>query len=133
MPFAHGSDAVLTIGAGATDISAYLESIDANFERDEAEINPLGGTWGSSIPGLRRLSGSVSGYFDPTLDTELWNAWNGDTDVAFAYYPQGDATGLPKYSGNMRVSNYRISTPSGDAGKVSFDFGSQGAITKGTA
>ena len=133
MAFAHGSDAVLTIGAGATNISAYLESIDANFERAEAEINPLGGTWGSSIPGLRRLNGSVSGYFDPTLDTELWNAWNSDADVPFAYYPQGDGAGAPKYSGNMRISNYRISTSSGDAGKVSFDFSSQGTITKGTA
>ena len=133
MAFTHGSDAVLTIGAGATDISAYLESIDANFERAEAEINPLGGNWGSSIPGLRRLNGSVSGYFDPTLDTELWNAWNSDADVPVAYNPQGDGAGAPKYSGNMRISNYRISTSSGDAGKVSFDFSSQGTITKGTA
>jgi len=133
MAFGHGSDAVLTIGAGPTDISSYLESIDANFERAEAEINPLGGTWGSSLPGLRRLTGSVSGYFDPTLDTELWAAWNGDVDVAFAYYPQGNGSGEPKYSGNIRVSNYSISTSSGDAGKVTFDFASQGTIAKGTA
>lgn len=133
MPFAHGSVAEFTIGSVPTDISEYLESLELAFERDAVDVLPLGSDWASSLPGVRRANGTASGYFDPTLDTEVYNAWNGDTDVAFAYYPQGNSVGNPKYSGNVRITSYSISTASGDAGRANFSFASQGTVSRGTA
>jgi len=127
--FEHGSVATLSIGG--TPVSEYLESINADLERQTAEVNPLGNSWRKTLPGQRSLSGSCSGYFHPTFDALIYNAWEAGTAVAFVYRPQGDGVGLPEYTGDLKISNYRIVTSSTDAGRASFDFGSDGEIQRG--
>lgn len=131
MAFKHGTYAEFTLGA--VDISDYIEGIDISFDRDTADIRTLGGSWGTSLPGVKSVSGSIDGVFDPTLDAAVFAAWTGDTAVAFVYYPQGNTSGLIKYSGTCRISRYAPGPAgSGDAVKASFDFASEGEVLRAT-
>jgi hypothetical protein len=132
MAFSHGSKAVFTLSA--TDITAYLDNIDANFEREMVEIRTMGTqSWMKRMPGLRLGTVSVSGTFDKALMDVVWAAWNGDVAVAWVYSPQGSTAGLPKFSGNCRVTSFKPGpAAANDVLKLSFELVNDDTITYGT-
>jgi len=130
MAFGHGIDADFEL-AGVS-ILDYIESIDPTFEREIADLRILGSAWVQRLAGHKMASISVSGDYDPTLDDAVWSAWDGDSAVAWAYYPQGNSSGKVKFSGNCRITSFRPGPAGADAVKYSFDIVSDGSITRGT-
>jgi predicted secreted protein len=123
MAFGHGIGADFTL-AGSS-VKDYVESIDATFEREIADIKTLGTVYVQRLAGHKMGSFALSGAFDPTVDAAVYNAWNGDTTVAWTFLPQSTVT----YSGNCRVTNYTISAGA-DAVRISFDLVSDGTISR---
>lgn len=131
MAFGHGLAADFTLAT--VSIKAYISEIDPSFEREMAEYAHLGDEWKSNMSGLRMGSVSITGDFDPTLDAAVWTAFDGETAVAWEYFPQGDTATKVVYSGNCRISSYKPGPAStSDMVKASFDMVCDGDVTRDT-
>ena len=123
MAFGHGIASDFTLAASS--VKNYIESIDATFEREIADIKALGTVYVQRLAGHKMGSFALSGAYDPTIDAAVFNAWDGDTAVAWTYLPVSTVT----YSGNCRVTNYKI-TAGADAVRITFDLVSDGTISR---
>lgn len=127
----HGKDAVFKItdaGAVLRDISAQLTSSGFDFNSDVAEISGLGSTDKSYVAGLNDATCALDGILDATTDGYLFGIRG--LSKAFEYYPQGNSTGKPKYTGSGILTGYSPNTPIGDAGKFTAAFQVTGAVAR---
>jgi hypothetical protein len=133
MAFGAAKDAVFkvaNVSGTLTDISAYLTSITApSLDAQTAEVSTLGDAYKEFIrtqvdPG----SISVEGIFDPVIGTLLANLGTA-SERAFEYYPQGTATGKPKYSGSALLTSFETGGGIDDAVTFSAELQVTGAMT----
>lgn len=125
--FNHGSVAILLLNA--VDYSEYLSEAGLEREIDSAETSALGTTAKTYVPGLTDGSFSLSGMYEPTLDTAL-DGFHGDASIPFEYRPAGTGSGKPKYTGNCILTSYSISTSVDDMASIEAEFQVTGAITR---
>lgn len=131
MAFGHGLNADFYFSG--SDISGYLSELDANFEREMAEMAHLGDSWKSNLAGLRVGSFSASGDYDTTLDAAVWTAFDSNTATACIYYPEGTGAGI-KYTFDAFVSSFKPGPANtSDAVKYSFELTMTGAVTRSSA
>ena len=100
MPMMHGTNARFFYNG--YDYSQKCESVEADFERNMAEVNPLGNAWGTDLPGRRVVGLTVAGLYDGAADESAENAWDAFNDGephSYAYLPQGDGVGAYGYCG----------------------------------
>lgn len=110
MPTA-GRNAFLSVGG--TDISTHCNDISVPEEIEADETTTFGTDAKTYIAGLADGSVSLSGVWDPAVDT-VWAAVRQQNDQAFQYGPQGNTVSNPRRTGVMVGTNYETSqTPDG--------------------
>lgn len=96
------------------------------------EYGVLGDINLQALPGPRRATGSVSGYYDPS-DTEqeaAIAASEAGTQISLQVYPEGDSASNVEWTGNVSITDMEFT---GDhPGLVTFSFSFFGALTRGT-
>lgn len=135
MPFVAAKSAVFKLDNAAgtlTDISTYID--DAGFPRtvDQPETTTFGKSSKTRIIALKDGSFSLKGPWDATLHTHMTGIYGLSATVSFEYGPAGGTTGLPKATGEARLSQYAVST--GVAGRVEWTatLACDGDVTDGT-
>jgi hypothetical protein len=133
--FASGAVAIFkldaTEGGSLTDYSAYIDSVEPNFDRESFEFKPIGGNPTKYVIGTARITFDVAGAYDPTMGTvfETYMTDASPTTRSFDYEPQGATAGLPKYTGECFVSNFKVTTGSDGIARWSATLLVDGAIT----
>jgi len=94
MAFGHGIDAdfEIDVSSSLTSMEEYLENLSPAFTRELADVKAFGQTYVEKLAGMRMFELSGDGKYDPTLDSAIYTAWNGDDAVSWAYYPQGNSS-----------------------------------------
>jgi len=136
----NSKDSVFQItdtGATLRDISAYIDEVDGiPGERELNEVTALGDTGRKHIGGLENVVITLRGHFDNTAttgpDAILGPLRTDDTARAWDYGPKGKASGDFKYSGNMKMRNYVVSSRVGEIVAWRAELLVQGAVTRGT-
>lgn len=131
MAFTHGKAAAFYIAdSGSTErnISGFHTQASLNRSADTAETSTFGSSDKSYVAGLKDATLPFTGRFDATVDGYL----NGvlGTPTTFSYFPQGSATGFPKYSGTAILTRYEPTADLGDAASHTGEFQVTGAITR---
>lgn len=141
MAFASGKIANFTLDNSAgtpVDLSAYLSNMDLDQLIAALETTTYLATGGSKtfLSGLRDGKVGISGYFDPTLDAHMngviaAHAAGTLATASVVVGPAGLTTGLPKYSFEAILTDYKCTSPV--AGIVTWSATLQvtGAITRG--
>lgn len=135
MAASHGSKAVFMVGTAAApavvqNLSQYGNSVGMTLNRDSAEVTTFALQSKQYIPGLKDATIPFEGPFDTLSDAILWDLLNAGTIANFEYYPAGNTTGLPKYSGQLFVTSYEVSSDVGDANSTSGEFQVTGNVTR---
>ncbi len=129
MAFQHGSNAYLSIDA--TDISSYTDQQSLDRVVELAETTAFGDDDKTYIAGLRGHTISISGNWDPTLDSTLDGADDGAV-VAFVVGPEGNTSGDVQYNGNCFITDYSWTAGVSDKVTWSANFTVSGAVTRAT-
>lgn len=132
MAFSHGSLATLEIdplgGTAWEDISEFLNEASSDEEVDTAETTTLGNTRKTYIPGLEDGTFSLSGFFDPDIDTIFYDIRR--VIITYRYRPAGVGAGLPQYVGSAILSSYNIGTTVEDAATIEAELQTTGSVVR---
>jgi len=124
MAFTHGSLATMDIdpagGTAWTTVTAYYNDVSLKEDIDTAETTVLGNTAKNYIPGLEDGSFSLSGLFDPTINTLITSCKR--VVVSFRYRPSGAGTGKIEYTGKCILTSYKVDTSVKDAASQDAEF-----------
>jgi hypothetical protein len=84
----HGAGAQLWLssGSGEAVFVGELQEYSIELDADIQDVSALGSTWGSSVKGMNKWSGSASGNFD-TASKVLWSASISVNAQKFYLYP----------------------------------------------
>lgn len=135
MAEAIGGDAVVKVadsGGTMQDISEYLTGGTLPREIDQLEATHFGDESHRFVPGLKNTTMTGEGDFDPVPDG-WFDGIAGKRGVAFEYYPQGEGSGMVKYSGACNLSKYEINDSVGELGKFSVEFQVDGDVAREVA
>lgn len=138
--FRHGKSAAFKIDNAAgtlTDISDVLDEIGFPREVETGETTTFGNQAKTYVVGLSDSTISLSGKFDATVDAHLTALiaalQDGTLDSAsYEYGPEGTASGRTKYTGEVLVTSYEVSSPVGDVITFSVELQGTGPVTRGT-
>ncbi len=120
MTFSHGIAATLQIGL--LDLEGYAESLSMDLRRELAEIRPMDGDGAvQRVAGLRDVTFTADGPYDPTADASLFAAYDGDVVVTVTFMPDGSVS----YVADCFIESYSINATSSD--KATYTVTLQGA------
>jgi len=108
MAFSHGSKAVLTVNS--VPITAYTESAELNFDVDTDDIRVMGERVAEYVAGLVAGALNSGAVYDHAVAAAIYPAALAGEPVAFEFGPQGSDAGKDKWTGNLIISGFRIST-----------------------
>lgn len=131
MAFSHGSLATMEIdpagGTSYTAVTSYYKDVSLKDSIDTAETTTLGHTAKTYIPGLEDATFSLSGLFDPALNTIITSCKR--VIVTFRYRPSGAGTGKIEYTGSAIMSSYKVDTSVSDAASQEAEFQVTNGVT----
>ncbi|MFC9088992.1 hypothetical protein [Nocardiopsis dassonvillei] len=138
--FAHGKNTVFSVDSAdgtLRDLSQYCDTVSGlPGGRDLSEVTAFGDEGVKNIPGLKNVSFSVSGHWDPTATTGPDAVLSGLLDAtatsSFEYGPGGSGTGAIKYSGEAWCSSYTTDSSVSDKVSFSAEFQVDGVPTRST-
>lgn len=131
MAFVHGKGGAVIWGA--TDLSAYLNNVDAAATADTAEVTCFGSSSKSYVAGTRDATLSLSGFFDGgvgAVDEVLSAALAGTAAVTIAPAGAG-AIGNRAQLANVIHTGYTVTAPVGDAVSISAEAQVSGGLAGG--
>lgn len=131
MAFVHGKGGAVIWGA--TDLSAYLNNVDAAATADTAEVTCFGSSSKSYVAGTRDATLSLSGFFDGSVgavDEVLSAALAGTAAVTIAPAGAG-AIGNRAQLANVIHTGYTVTAPVGDAVSISAEAQVSGGLAGG--
>lgn len=135
MAFKHGKNAVFKIDNSAgslTDISSYVNEASLPRSIETGETTVFGNSAKTYVVGLTDATISISGPWDPTLDSTLAGILGQDASKTFEYGPEGSGSGATKYTGECYMTSYETSSPVADVVTFSAEFQVTGTITRTT-
>ena len=122
MAFGHGISGKFFYNS--MDMSDYVETVNADLERDVADIKTIGATAVSRLTGTRSVTVAIGGVYDAAttgIDVNIWDAFgNGTTggdEHIFALCPQGDTAGNACYCGTSLANSFSVNDGAADAVK----------------
>jgi hypothetical protein len=116
-----------------TTLSDKATSADFSRSQDLPEANVFNqGGAKSFVAGLTEGEFGMEFMWDTTLDAHLNGLIGYTTAVSFQYGPDGSASGKPKYTGSLFLTNLSNPATVGDVKVVSATFKPTGAITRST-
>jgi hypothetical protein len=126
MAFVHGKGGAVLWAA--TDLSAYLNNVDAAATADTAEVTTFGSSAKSYVAGTKDATLSLSGFFDGSVgavDEVLSTA-------AVTTAPAGaGAIGNRAQLANVVHTGYTVTAPVGDAVSISAEAQVTGGLASG--
>ncbi len=144
MAFKFGKDSVFKID----DIAGSLTAITANVESvdglpggvETGDTTQMGASARGSIPGLKMASKvGIAGKFDATASTNAGRIFNDHYNnggalsnggsVSIEYDPQGTASGTPKMTAEVWVTNYTVTSQLGSVVAYKADLEVTGGVT----
>lgn len=131
--FSHGKNAKFYLndsGGTERDISSSLTQVQLPKTADTADVSALGDAAKAYIAGLKDATLSIDGTRDATTEGYIDGVVG--TTSAFAYCPEGSASGKIKYSGTVLMTSYQPSSPINDATKFTAAGQVSGTITRAT-
>lgn len=134
MAFIHGKNA--SVLHGSNDLSAYLNSAQAQTSISTAETTAFGNSAKTYIVGLEDATLSASGMFDGAanaVDQILAASLGSDTLAPVLLAPSGIALGSRVILGQSKTTSYQVSSPVGDVVSVSYDAQLDGGSDYGVA
>lgn len=140
MAFSHGKLAVVKVDNAAgslVDISSYATEASMPQEVEAAETTVFGLGTKQYIPGLGDATFSVSGPYDPTVNT-LFTVVKAAViagtvlSSSIEYGPAGSTAGLPKYEAEGVLTSYEVSSSVGDPNEWSAEYQITGPVTATT-
>jgi hypothetical protein len=136
MTFTHGKDSVFKLDntAGSlTDISTYLSENELAQEIELADVTAYGDEGHKNIAGLENSTGSFSGHWDSAEDDIIGSTTQRKAGTrSFEYGPNGSTTGMVKYSGEVWINTYSVSSSVSDKVSFSGSMTVDGTVTRGT-
>lgn len=138
MAFTAGRNAVLKLDNSAgtlVDLSAYITSSDLDRTVALLDVAVYGDTAKKTIPGLADGSIPLQGHYDggaAAIDAHLAAIFQHANTQTFEIGPAGSASGQVKYTGECRLSNYKVSMPHDGVVDWSATLQLDGAVTKTT-
>jgi hypothetical protein len=137
--FVHGKFSALSIGDATQalyDVSAITNSSDVSRTIATGETTHFGSIGKEFIVGLTDGQLSMGGSFDATIDQKISAAMDAMAagtipNIPYQYSPAGTATGQPKYTGSMIITNYTVSSPVGGVVTVKLTGQITGTQTRG--
>lgn len=135
MAASHGSKAVFKIGTAAdpsvvTDMSQYGNSVGAQFSRETGEVTVFAQQSKQYIPGLKDATIPFQGPYDDESDQILWDIYDQGVVIDFEYYPAGEGVGNVKYSGQMMITSYEVTSAVSDPNSASGQFQVSGDVAR---
>lgn len=135
MAASHGSKAVFKIGTAADpattqDLSQYGNSVGLTLSRDASEVTTFALGSKQYIPGLKDATVPFEGPHDSVSDQLMWDLYDQGVIVDFEYFPAGEGTGNPKFTGKMFVTSYEVSSEISDANATSGEFQCTGDVAR---
>jgi hypothetical protein len=126
-----GNDGVAKVGASPAEVSKVTEfQIEATAEVDRTD--GMGEEWTDSLVTKKNWSGSMTCKRN-AADTNGQEAIvEVGTVIAAEFYPDSDATGRTKLSGDVIVTGVTEGANHEAANEISFSFLGKGALTRGT-
>ncbi len=131
MAFVHGKGGAVLWAA--TDLSAYLNNVDAAATADTAEVTTFGGSAKSYVAGTRDATLSLSGFFDGgvgAVDEVLAAALAGTAAVTIAPAGAG-AIGNRAQLASVIETGYTVTAPVADAVSISAEAQVTGGLASG--
>lgn len=122
----HGINAKLKVGT--TQIEGTLDSVNMDLAREIAEARHMGDSSVIRLPGLRSATFTAEGDFDATIDTALYNAWNGETASSVTFLPDG--TTPPTYTVDAFVVSYGLRAASNGMVRLTVNLSSTGDVVR---
>lgn len=140
MAFSHGKSTTVQVDDSAgslTDITSYSTESSFPMETEASEVTVYGDGNKQYIPGLGDSTFSVSGRFDPTLNTLMTGVRAAliagtVTTSSIEWGPAGNSTGAPKFTAEAILTSYEPSSSSSDPNEWSAEYQVTGAVTVGT-
>lgn len=133
MTVIHGSKAELKLhdGGSLRDVSPYVTSTGLNRLQELADTTPIGGTLAKTyIKGLKDATIPLEGNYDVTADGYFQTMYDNTATAAFEFFPGGNTSGQPKYTGSFLLSSYNVTTGVGDKGTISAEVQVSGVVTR---
>lgn len=117
---------------GATFIRfGELRELTLTIEMDPIDVTSHDtAPWREFITGLKQFTGSAEGlYIDPDVGQDaVRSALLGSTELKARFIPKV-GSGLPRFDGDILITNYEQSMPNDDADAVSIEIQGNGALT----
>jgi hypothetical protein len=133
--FTHGKNGKVRLDNAAgslTDITTYVDSITFNPTSDIAETSTLGTTSKQYVLGLKDCTFSIEGPYEPVIAAIINSALGSATSKSLEFSPQGETSGLDKWSCEAFATSISLSTDMSGAARYSADFQVTGAVTLAT-
>ena len=138
MPNVHGSKAKVWLDNAAgvcVNVSGDTTGVTFTRTKNNPEATTLGNTTVQRIDGLRDATMDVTAIFNGCvvsgIVTVLDELLAGEVNTRGQYFPAGETSGCPVYTGCMRLNNYAQNSPVDGIVTVNFSMaigsGSMGA------
>lgn len=140
MAVAHGKDSYFSVeDSGATtlrNITPYVKTVDFNRSNDANDTTTKGSEAKTYRPGLTDGEIRLTGLWDDTANTGSYTVLASllgiETSVGFEYGPEGNTTGMVKYSGECVLTQYDEASPVDDMVAFTATLKISGDVTVGT-
>lgn len=131
MPKYHGQYGIVKVGDGtASDAVAHVQSWNLDVQAQTLEGYSMGESWADSEVGIKKWSGSLECYYDPTDAGQI--SLEVGSIVTLSLYPGGEETGKPYREGQAIVTGVPESAQKDGWVMTTFNFGGKGALTIST-
>jgi hypothetical protein len=137
MAYSHGKSTAFQLDGTAgtlTNLGQYTDSVEGlPGEVELADVTTFGNEGHRNIPGLENASVSLSGNFDPAVQTLVGSTTQMKAATrSFEYGPAGGTTGMPKLSGEAWIQAFTINSGVSDKTTWSMTLQVDGVVTLGT-
>lgn len=124
-------------GGTDRDLSAYITSIDGlPGPREMQDSTTLADDGRKHEAGLENATITLELVWDDTAtsgpDVVLSGLRGDNTERGFQYGPKGSTTGFMRYTGNMKLAEYRITSRVGEIVRATATLNVQGVVTRDT-
>ena len=122
------ANGVIKVGANAV---AEVTGYSIEYMSDTVEDTVIGDSARTYLPTLKAFTASLDAMWDET-DSNGQGALVVGTEVTFAIYPEGDASGDTYYTGSGIITNRTVSTSVGEMITANFSVQGTGDLTETT-
>ena len=130
MPNIHGSKAVVwldNVAGVCVNVSGDITGVTFTRTKNNPDSTTLGATTVQRIDGLRDATMDVTAIFNGCVVsgvvTVLDELLVGEVNTRAQYFPAGETSGCPVYTGCMRLNNYAQNSPVDGIVTVNFSMG----------